>query len=106
MPEAIYKLFVEIQNLKCLMLEANSNEQIDKLLSIIETAEFLHIKKQTIYTYVSKGIIPHSKRAGKLYFSKKDLIEWVKEGNKRSFDVEEAAKNVILKRKMKGGSHE
>ncbi len=76
----------------------------DKLLTIQETAEFLHVQKQTLYSYVSKGIIPHHKRAGRLYFSKNDLIQWVKDGNKRSFDVEAEAQKTISKRK--GGGHE
>lgn len=106
MPEALYKLFGEVQLLKSLVIEGSSNESLDKLFSIDETSDFLHLKKQTIYSYVSRGIIPHSKRAGRLYFSKNDLIEWIKEGNKRPFDVEEEAKKVILKRIKKGGSHE
>ncbi|MBT0811056.1 helix-turn-helix domain-containing protein [Litoribacter ruber] len=76
----------------------------DRPLSISETSDFLHIQKQTLYGYVHKGIIPYSKRAGKLYFCKKDLIEWIKEGNKRPFDVEEEAKKLIESRKKKGGA--
>src|SRR5690554_1057004 len=74
-------------------------------LTIDETAEFLHIKKQTLYAYVSKGLIPFRKRAGRLYFPKKELIDWIKEGNKRPFDVEEEAQKIIAKRKRKGGGH-
>jgi excisionase family DNA binding protein len=78
----------------------------DQIFSIDETAEFLHIQKNTIYSYVSRGLIPHSKRAGKLYFSKNDLIEWIKQGNTRPFDPEKEVQKIMAKRaKKKGGDH-
>ncbi|MBD3627663.1 helix-turn-helix domain-containing protein [Cyclobacterium sp.] len=103
LPKAISLLYDEVKQIKSLILETGSTDSGDHLMTIEETSDFLHVKKQTLYAYVSKGIIPHSKRAGRLYFSKNDLIQWIKEGNKRSFDVEEEAKNIISKRK--GGSH-
>lgn len=36
----------------------------------------------TIYGLVSKRLIPHSKRGGDLYFSKKDLLAWIQEGKR------------------------
>jgi len=33
--------------------------------------------KQTIYELCSKNLIPHFKSRGSLYFSKKQLIEWL-----------------------------
>jgi len=99
LPRYIASLFEEVKQIKSLILETAATDTGDKLMSIQETSEFLHVKKQTIYAYVSKGIIPYNKRAGRLYFSKNDLIQWIKEGNKRSFDVEEEAKNIISRRK-------
>jgi excisionase family DNA binding protein len=102
LPKAVSLLYDEVKQIKSLILETASTDSGDKLMTIQETTEFLHVKKQTLYTYVSKGLIPYSKRAGRLYFSKNDLIQWIKEGNKRSFDVEEEAKKIVTKRK--GGS--
>ncbi len=99
LPKAIYHLFEEVKQIKSLILESSTTNTSDKLLTIQETAEFLHVQKQTLYSYVSKGIMPHHKRAGRLYFSKNDLIQWVKDGNKRSFDVEAEAQKIISKRK-------
>jgi excisionase family DNA binding protein len=105
LPKAMAYLFEEVKEIKSLILEnASTNKTGDQLLTIEEAGNLLHVQKQTLYSYVSKGIIPHNKRAGRLYFSKNDLIEWVKDGNKRSFDVEEEARKIISKRK--GGSHE
>ncbi len=106
LPEALFKIFGELTDLKSLILESSTKEAGDRLLTIQETSEFLHVQKQTLYSYVSKGIIPNHKRAGRLYFSKNELIEWIKSGNKRAFNVEEEAQKIISKRKRKGGSHE
>ncbi|AEL26874.1 helix-turn-helix domain-containing protein [Cyclobacterium marinum] len=106
LPRAMASLFDEVKQIKSLILESSTGEPGDQLLTITETAKFLHVQKQTLYSYVSKGLIPYNKRAGRLYFSKNDLIDWVKSGNKGSFDVEVEAKKIIIKRKRKGGSHE
>ncbi|MEX2336348.1 MAG: helix-turn-helix domain-containing protein [Fulvivirga sp.] len=106
LPEALYKLFGEVKQIKTLILESSPDQQGDQLLTIQQASEFLHVQKQTLYSYVSKRLIPYNKKAGRLYFSKNDLIEWVKSGNKRSFDVEEEAQKIISKRKRKGGSNE
>lgn len=106
LPKAVGLLFEEVKQIKSLILESSTGQHGDQLLTIQETAEFLHVQKQTLYSYVSKGLIPYNKRAGRLYFSKNDLIEWVKSGNKRSFDVGEEAHKMITKRKAKRGSHE
>ncbi|MEB2785551.1 helix-turn-helix domain-containing protein [Algoriphagus persicinus] len=106
LPKAIASLFDEVKQIKTLILDTSTKEAGDQLFTIQEVEEFLHVKRQTIYSYVSKGIIPHHKRAGRLYFSKSELIEWIKSGNKRPFDVEEQAQKIITKRKRKGGSHE
>lgn len=106
LPKAMASLLDEVKQIKSLILDTSTKEAGDQLLTIQETSEFLHVKKQTLYSYVSKGIIPHHKRAGRLYFSKTELIDWIKSGNKRPFDVEEEAQKIISKRKRKGGSHE
>jgi excisionase family DNA binding protein len=50
----------------------------DEPLSIEQTAEFLHKKKQTIYNYVSKGLIPFHKSGAQVIFFRKELVEWLK----------------------------
>ena len=106
LPKAIASLFDEVKQIKSLIMDSSTGQHGDQLLTIQETSEFLHVQKQTLYSYVSKGLIPHHKRAGRLYFSKNDLIQWIKEGNKRSFNVEEESQKIMAKRKRKGGSHE
>ncbi|WP_057939831.1 helix-turn-helix domain-containing protein [Algoriphagus resistens] len=39
-------------------------------------------EKTNIYSYVSKKQIPFHKKAGKLYFFKKEIVDWIETGNK------------------------
>jgi|SRR5690606_5447741 len=105
LPKAVASLFEEVKQIKSIVLETASSDTGDKFFTISETAEFLHVQKPTLYSYVSKQTIPHYKRAGRLYFSKNELIDWIKEGNKRPFDVEDEARKIVAKRKRKGGGH-
>lgn len=49
--------------------------------SVEQAASRLGISKQTVYQNIDK--IPHSKRFGKLYFSKADLDAYLQEGKVR-----------------------
>jgi excisionase family DNA binding protein len=99
LPMAISSLAEEVKQIKALILETSTKDGADSILTIEETSEFLHVQKQTLYSYVSKGLIPNHKRAGRLYFLKNELIDWIKSGNKRVFDVEAEAKKIMAKRK-------
>lgn len=59
-------------------------EPTDKLLTIDEASEFLSLAKQTLYGLTSKGEIPHIKRSKRLYFTKVDLLEYLREGRVKS----------------------
>ena len=39
--------------------------------------EVTMLKKSTIYSHVFKNKIPFHKRLGKLYFSRKELLDWI-----------------------------
>lgn len=56
----------------------------DKILTVQEAAELLHLSVPTIYALVSKSEIPVNKKSKRLYFSKKELIDWVKAGRKKT----------------------
>ena len=46
----------------------------------------------TIYDLVHKRLIPHSKRGKDLYFSKKDLLAWIRAGKRKTTaEIQEAA---------------
>jgi excisionase family DNA binding protein len=61
-----------------------TTEQPEQLLIVQEAAQFLNLTVPTIYSKVSKGELPVMKRSKRLYFSKLELMEYLKEGRKKS----------------------
>jgi excisionase family DNA binding protein len=72
------------------ILEAVKNGQPgtdnpERLLTIDEIAELLHLTKPTIYSKVSKNELPGVCKQGKrLYFDRQIIIDWIKQGRKKS----------------------
>jgi len=72
----------------------------EKLLTIQQAAEFLNLKVPTIYSKVSKGELPYMKRSKRLYFSHIELLEYLKDGRKKSnAEIEQEAKAYLLNHK-------
>lgn len=61
--------------------QATTTEEND-FLTTEQAANLLSVSLPTVYGYVHFKQIPCMKRRGKLYFSKKELEEWVKEGRR------------------------
>lgn len=59
-------------------------EQPEQLLTVQEAAQFLTLTVPTIYSKVSKGELPVMKRSKRLYFSSTELMEYLREGRKKS----------------------
>ncbi len=72
----------------------------DTLLSAKETATFLKIALATLYEYTRNQKIPHSKIGKRLYFSKNDLMTWIKTGRRKTHsEVEAEAINYLHRRR-------
>jgi len=56
-------------------------------LNIDEAAEFLSLKKSTLYSKVCRRELPFYKQAGRLYFFRSELLNWIKSGSGGSLDV-------------------
>ena len=100
LPAAVLKLFDKLSAIEALMLKISSpGVEEEKILSVEEAAAMLGLAVPTIYGLVSRRAIPVSKRNKRLYFSRKELIEWIKEGRmKTSHEVMEEAKVYTTKR--------
>ncbi len=59
---------------------ASSNQEDDMLMTINEACQFLGKARSTMYALTSENRIPYRKCGNKLYFFKKDLLEWIKSG--------------------------
>lgn len=69
-------------NLKHSFLEQKPESVSESLLTVKQTAELLSLSVPTIYTLISKGEIPVMKRSKRCYFSKSEILEYLKAGRK------------------------
>jgi excisionase family DNA binding protein len=86
LPKAVTQLTNDVCEIKRLLLEKSNEAQpeADQLLTIKQAADFLNLKVTTLYTKVHNAELPVCKRSHRLYFSKHDLMEYVKAGRKKT----------------------
>jgi len=102
LPEAVTMLTKEVSELKRLFIERQETptEQPEQLLIIQEAAEFLSLSVPTLYSKVSKGELPVMKQGKRLYFSRTELLEYLKAGRKKSnAEIEQEAKAYLSNNK-------
>ena len=91
---------VTVNILKAVRNEQPTTDQPEQLLTIQEAAEFLSLTVPTMYSKVSKGELPVMKRSKRLYFSRTELLEYLKDGRKKSnAEIEAEAKAYLLNNK-------
>lgn len=97
---SVRNVLKDIQSLK-----GESTEQSERLLTVQEAATFLNLTVPTIYSKVSKGELPVMKRSKRLYFSRSELMKYIKAGRKKSnAEIENEAEAYFSKNK-KGLNH-
>lgn len=86
LPQAVSQLQDKLDNIERLLLSQNNTPQPeeDRLLTIREAAEILHLTVPTVYVLVQRSEVPVSKRGKRLYFSKQELTAWIMSGRKRT----------------------
>lgn len=104
LPEAVTMLTKEVSELKRLLIEKQEQptpDQPEQLLTIDEVATLLHLTKPTVYSKVSKNELPGVCKQGKrLYFDRQTIIDWIKQGRKKSnAEIEQEAKAYLLNTK-------
>lgn len=71
-----------------------------ELLTVQEAANFLDLSVATIYTKVSRSELPCMKRSKRLYFSRIELMEYLKAGRKlTNAEIEANADEFLTKKK-------
>lgn len=102
----------KLQSIEVLLLDLSQKpkEQVqkkecDELLTVQGAAQFLSLSPTTIYTLISKGSIPVMKRSKRCYFSKFELLEYLKSGRKKTNTEKTAEVNEFLNKK-KGNRNE
>src|SRR5690554_3617108 len=103
LPKAVIMLTKEVSELKRLLIEKQEQkptDQPEQLLTIQEAAEFLSLTVPTMYSKVSKGELPVMKRGKRLYFSRTELLEYLKEGRRKTnAEIEQEAKAYLSNNK-------
>lgn len=102
LPKAFSELFDKVNSIEQLLRSEGQKEPIeqDRLFTIQETADFLSLAVPTIYGLVSRNEIPYSKKGKRLYFSRLELMDWVKSGrSKTRAEIAAEADDYLAKRK-------
>ena len=75
----------------------------DELLTVQDTAKFLSLSVATIYGLIHKGELPVMKRSKRCYFSKVELINYLKQGRIKTFAETASEADTYLNKK--GGNN-
>jgi len=54
------------------------------LMTVHQAAEFLSLAVPSLYSMVSRGTLPFMKRSKRIYFSRCELLDYLKEGRKQT----------------------
>ncbi|TDH23978.1 DNA-binding protein [Segetibacter sp. 3557_3] len=103
LPQAVRQLYDKLTTIEQLLREeTSSSEKEDELLTITEAAKFLNLSIPTLYGKVSRREIPVNKQGKRLYFYKSELIEWIKQGRKKTTaEVREETDLFLASRKKR-----
>jgi len=93
------KLWAKLPHSK--MNEIKQENQEETFIDIIKVAELLQLSKQTIYGLVNRKKIPFHKRGKKLYFLKKEIIEWVTSGKDEEKTINNKVDEFLSKKSIK-----
>lgn len=73
-------------------------EEKEQFLTVKQAAEFLGLSTATVYTKVSKQQLPVMKRGNRLYFSEEELIQYLKDGRRKTNqEIEREADDYLAK---------
>ena len=85
----------------------NTQPEPETLLTVQDAAKFLTLSVPTIYSLISKGELPVMKRSKRCYFSKADLLNYMKAGRKKTVsEIEAETDSFLSSQKRKGGINE
>ncbi len=104
LPHATSMILEKLERIENLLL-GNSDKPIihsDKPLTITEAAEFLGVSKSAMYKFTCSHLIPYFKPGKKVYFLKKDLMDYAMQNRIKSHkEIEIEAVNYLAQRRKK-----
>ena len=108
LPEDVRQNRIQLEELKHILLNALSSKTEEPdipNMNVQSAADFLLLKVPTIYSKVSKGELPAMKRGNRLYFSRKDLIAYLKEGRRMTNNEVDALADSYLAKSKKSSAN-
>lgn len=100
LPQAVYEIKQKLDSIEQILLQLNkTGPESDKFFTVSEAADFLNLSVATIYKMSSSGELPVMKRGKRCYFSKLELIAYLKKGRRKTNEeIEAEADEYIRKR--------
>ncbi len=62
--------------------EAEVEKNNTEIMNIDEAAVYLKMAKQTVYSMISRRILPYFKRGKRVFFRRAELLTWLEKGRK------------------------
>ena len=82
--EPIFKRWIKEAQTELQPIKVEPTYHPEQLLTIQQAAAYLSLTVPTLYRKVSKGELPAIKQGKRLYFSCIELLEYLKDGRKKS----------------------
>lgn len=99
LPKAVAQLYEKLNTIENLLINQTNQPETDQLLTIQQAGELIKLTVPTLYGYVRRNEIPFSKKGKRLYFSKQELTDWIKQGRKKTITEINAEAHTYLKKK-------
>lgn len=99
LPLAINKLHERLDGIEKLLQSSQMAdlELFSELLTIQQASKFLNLSVPTLYSKVSRKEIPVNKKGKRLYFSKSELVKWVRSGRQQTEEeIQEQADQLLV----------
>lgn len=90
-----------LQEIKLTAKASQTEPEKDELLTVQDAAKFLSLSVPTIYGLISKGELPVMKRSKRCYFSKAELLNYLKQGRKTTIQETAQKANEYLTSKRR-----
>ncbi|MBT2620609.1 helix-turn-helix domain-containing protein [Chryseobacterium sp. ISL-6] len=84
-PFVLERIEDQLESLRIFFLESEHQLKDSKdFLNIREASQLINLTVSTIYSKVSRREIPVCKKGKQLYFSKKELLDWIMDGRRKT----------------------
>lgn len=92
----------DVKDMKAFFLQkVETQNHTDDPQSIEQIEIFTGYGKATLYGYCQKNTIPHHKKNGRLFFFKSEIIDWIKQGKRKTITEVGVETDALLSKKRK-----